>query len=99
MTSMKCGVCGQGYEADAVVVLGHDEGLWFLSAVCSGCQTRALMAAVIEENQAPEVITDLTETELDKFSQVVALSVDDVLEMHKFLKDFQGDFSQLLDLK
>ena len=99
MASMKCGVCGQHYEVDNVRVLGHHEDLWFLRAVCSACHTQCLVAAVIKEGEAPEVITDLAETELDKFRNVGAVTADEVLDMHNFLKDFDGDFSQLFSHK
>ena len=95
MTSIKCSVCGQRYEVDNVKVLGHQEDLWFLSVSCSACQTQCLVAAVIKESKTPKIITDLTEAELDKFKQIDKLTADEVLDMHSFLKGFDGDFSQL----
>ena len=97
MTSIKCGVCGQHYVADDISVIGHEDGLWFLRASCSACHTQCLVAAVIKEDNVVEVITDLTETERDRFESAGALTADDVLNMHHFLKDFDGDFSRLLD--
>jgi hypothetical protein len=94
MTSMKCGVCGQHYEVDNIEVLGHDENLWFLRVLCVACQTQYLAAAVIKEGRAPEVITDLTEAELDKFRNMSGPTADEFLDMHNFLKDFDGDFSR-----
>jgi len=99
MTSIKCSVCGQRYEVDNVRVLGHQEDLWFLSVFCSACQTQCLVAAVIKEGKAPKVTTDLTEAELDKFKKMDKLTPDEALDMHSFLKDFDGDFSQLFSQK
>ena len=99
MTSVKCGVCGQGYEVDNVNVLGHQEDMWFLSAFCPACHTRYLVAAVIKEGKVPEVITDLTEAELDKFRKMGRVTADEVLDVHSFLKGFDGDFSQLFSQK
>jgi hypothetical protein len=96
MASLKCGVCRQRYEPDNVTVLGHQEDLWFLKVFCPACHTRYLVAVVIKEGEAPEVITDLTESEVDKFKNAVGLTADEVLDMHNFLKDFDGDFSRLL---
>ena len=96
---MKCGVCGQRYETDNVSVLGHEEGLWFLRLFCPSCQTQYLVAAVIREGKTLEVITDLTEAELDKFRDAGRLTADEMLDMHNFLKDFDGDFSRLLGQK
>ena len=99
MSSIECGVCGQHYEADSVDVLGHQGDLWFLKALCSACHTRCLVAAVIKEDRVPKAITDLTGAELDRFSNMSGLTADEVLEMHNFLKDFDGDFSRLFGLK
>jgi len=95
MTSIKCTVCGQHYRVDNVSVLGHQEDLWFMSVFCPDCQTRCLVAAVVKEGEKPEVITDLTGAELDKFREMDRLTADEVLDMHRFLKDFDGDFARL----
>ena len=57
------------------------------------------MAAIIREDEKAEVITDLTEAELDRFRNMDSLTPDDVLDMHSFLKDFEGDFSRLFSQK
>jgi len=99
MTSVKCSICGHYYKVDNVNVLGHHEDLWFLKSHCSSCNSHCLVVAVIKEGRAPEVITDLTEAELDKFKSVCVLTGDELLDMHDFLKDFSGDFSQLFGQK
>jgi len=53
------------------------------------------VAAVIREGQLPELITDLTEEEYDKFREIDAVSDNDLLDIHNFLKDFDGDFSHI----
>jgi len=97
MASIKCGICGQCYEVDNISVLGHQQDLWFLNAFCSACHTRCLVAAIVEEGRVPKVITDLTEAELERFRNMDTLTADEVLDMRNFLKDFDGDFSQLFN--
>ncbi len=99
MTSIKCSACGLRYEVDNVKVLGHQGDLWFLSVSYSACQTQCLVAAVIKESKRPEIITDLAEAEWDKFKKIDKLTADEVLDMHSFLKGFDGDFSQLFNPK
>jgi len=93
MTSIKCGVCGYSYVVDNIDVLSHHQDLWFVSAICPTCHTRCLMAAIVKE-EVSEVITDLTEAEVDKLKDS-KLTADEVLDMHDFLKNFDGDFSRL----
>jgi len=95
MASMKCESCGQHYEVYNIDVLGHREDLWFLRVHCSACHTQCLVAAIVKESRMSEVVTDLSEFELDEFKDNV-IEMDDVLNMHNFLKDFDGNFSRLL---
>ena len=95
VATLKCGVCGRRYEVDNIRILGHRRYLWYLKAVCSGCQTQALMAAVVQENKLPEVITDLTKEELDRFRDMEPVTADDMLDMHNFLEQFRDGVHQL----
>ena len=95
MSSVKCAVCGQRYEEDDIKIIGHQKDLWLLGVSCSACHAGCLVTAVIKENRAPEVITDLSEAELEKFSNAGGLTADEVLDMHNFLKNFDGNPSQL----
>ena len=95
LSNMKCGICGRPYQPSHISILGHREDLWFLSVFCAACTSQALVAAVIKEGNVTEVVTDLTEAELAKFSADSSVEADDVLDIHNFLKDFEGDFSDL----
>ncbi|MDP2919106.1 MAG: hypothetical protein Q8O43_02665 [Dehalococcoidia bacterium] len=94
MNSIKCSSCGQNYTGSNVKILGHHHGLYFLNAYCPSCHTQYLLAASVTREKA-ELVTDLTENELTRFKNSCALTADDVLEMHAFLKKFNGDFTHL----
>lgn len=94
MTSMKCESCGRHYEVYDIDILGHREDLWFMRVLCPTCHSQSLVAAVVREEKGPAVITDLTENEL-KAKNDSAIEVDDVLDMHRFLGNFDGDFLRL----
>jgi hypothetical protein len=53
------------------------------------------VAAVIKEGESPEVVTDLTQEEYAKFSEADVVAADDVLDIHNFLEEFDGDFSHI----
>ena len=95
MATLKCGVCGQHYEASNVHILGHRDDLWFLSVFCNHCRSHGLVAAVIKEGKTAEVITDLSEEEWGRVAEGEVVGADDVLDVHEFLKGFNGDFSKL----
>ncbi len=95
IANIKCGICGQLYEGGNVRILGHRDDLWFLSVFCSACRSQGLVAAVIKEGQLPQLITDLTEAEQAKFRELEPVDADDLLDLHKFLREFDGDFAHL----
>jgi hypothetical protein len=95
IASIKCGSCGQNYEEDNIEIIEHSDELWFLQVFCSSCHVRCLVAAIIREDAKPTIITDLTQGEIEKFKNQGGIREDDLLDMHNFLKDFDGDFPSL----
>ncbi len=94
-SKVSCGICGQKYDAANIRILDQEDGLWVLSVYCGSCGTQGLIAAVVQDGNITNVITDLTEDEYERFGERQAVGTDDVLEMHSFLKEFDGDFSGL----
>ena len=99
IASIKCGTCGHSYQVDHVDIIQHVEDLWFLKVFCPSCHVRCLVAAIIRKDRKPEVITDLTEAELERFKDLEGVGEDDRLDMHNFLKVFNGDFPRLFRQK
>ncbi len=95
IATIKCGICGQPYKGKNVRILGHRDDLWFLSVFCPACGSQGLVAAVIKEGQLPHLITDLTEAEQAKFRELEPVDADDLLDIHNFLRSFEGDFARL----
>ena len=95
IASIKCGACGQNYGEDNIEIIEHNNDLWFLKVFCPSCQVKCLVAAIIRLGEKSEVITDLTGSALERFHKLEEITEDDLLEMHDFLKGFNGDFSRL----
>jgi hypothetical protein len=53
------------------------------------------VAAVIKRETKAEDAGDLVGEESDRFRCVGAVGGDDLLDMRRFLKDFNGDFADL----
>ena len=94
-SKVTCGICGQRYDVSNIKVLDNEDGVWFLSLVCTSCGTRGLIAAVVGEGTAIDTASDLSEAEYERFADSELVGVDDVLDMHCFLKNFNGDFTSL----
>ena len=99
MALIRCGPCRQHYEPINIDVLAHREDTWLLRAQCSFCHTRSLVVAVIKEERKPKSVTDLTRAEILRFHASSLVGEDDVLDMHRFLREFNGDFAALFGEK
>jgi hypothetical protein len=95
IANIKCVVCSQRYAENDVFIMGRQEDVWMLMVSCSHCQTQGIILAMVKEDEQVEVITDLTPEELEKIEGMPSIDVDDVLDVHRFLRDFDGDFREL----
>ena len=103
----RCSVCHRGFEPDDVHVLSRKSDMWMLMVSCGECQARNFVAAVIGDGDAEEAQLALrrlgeehvrTRTDIEPEDEGVPgepVSVDDVIEIHQFLKGFDGDFKAL----
>ena len=96
ITNIECVVCQSHYEPEDIQVIDHRDDLWVMAVTCSQCRTRGLIFAIIRETEESESVTELTPREWIKFREMSQIDADDVLDMHEFLRDFDGDFVGLL---
>jgi len=97
IANIKCVACSQKYSESDVFIMGQRDDVWMLMVSCSHCKTQGMILAMIKEEEQIELITDLTPEELVKFENMPSIGVDDVLDLHRFLKDFEGDFRKLFE--
>jgi len=96
ITNIKCAVCQGNYELGDIHVIDHRDELWVMAVTCGQCHTRGLIFAMIKETRESESPTELTLEEWDRFREMPHIDADDVLNMHEFLRDFDGDFVGIL---
>ena len=97
ISQIRCPVCRHHYSRDDVLLMDNKDDLWFMALVCPECETRGLVFAVVSSQQMPpQAITDLMLEESSRFEARGAITVDDVLDFHEFLRDFGGDVAELL---
>jgi hypothetical protein len=94
MNAVKCGHCGENYLSHNVKVVGHNNGLWYINAYCTSCHSQFVIAATLCGDKPP-LMSDLTEEEAVRFTTSRPLDADDILDMHTFLKKFDGNFGTL----
>jgi hypothetical protein len=97
ISQIHCPVCHHHYSLDDILLIENKDDLWFMAVVCPDCETRGLVFALVSSQQTlPEPIIDITPEELARFEARGAITIDDVLDFHEFLRDYGGDMAELL---
>ena len=104
----RCSVCHRSFIEDDVEVVSRKEDIWMMVVQCKDCHARSFVAALVGEATGATPMGQLfdlatTNQPFDELpdagfeaDESQPVSVDDVLEMHEFLEDFDGDFRSLL---
>lgn len=92
----QCSNCNQHYSPDDVRVIERQGELWVLVVRCSHCDAQAYVAAVVDPEKTE--INRATKSHAVSDAGIYAtISVDDVLDLHEFLEEFDGDFAALFN--
>ena len=101
----RCGVCHHVFVADDIHVLSRKPDMWMMVVECTECRARNFVAAVLNDGDPSEA-----QLALRRLSEAAVrgespgspsapsrppVTADDVLDVHEFLRDFDGDFRSL----
>jgi hypothetical protein len=94
-----CPVCGRSLKGCDIQVLSHEEEKFHLQVTCAQCQVTfivvlAVAGGAVEEVESVETV-HAAHAEYDE-SEPEPISVDEILDVHLFLKSFQGTLTDLL---
>jgi hypothetical protein len=103
LTSCGCAACGRPYRAPDIHVLAERDGLFFIDLGCASCGSKAVAIVTIELDESGAQAADLSDLDHvppDADGRWVdgpgpPIGPDDVLAVHEFLRDFDGDFAAL----
>lgn len=92
-----CPVCGRNLKGCDIQVLSHEEERFHLQVTCAQCQVTfivvlAIAGGGVEEIEGAEAETAAVEPVADR----EPISVDEIIDVHVFLKSFQGTLQDLL---
>jgi len=91
LAGFSCAACGRTYRPDTIHVLARRERLFFVALDCGGCDGESV--AIISVEPASGALEG-TPTALPT-EAAGSVSGADVLAMHEFLAQFDGDFRAL----
>ncbi len=87
-----CSVCGTNHARSDIRVLGKLDSAWIVRVTCSSCQTAFKLLVVVEEQKAAVTTVKEGRTREQRRPPV---TIDDVLDAHSVLSDFDGDVNAL----
>jgi hypothetical protein len=100
---MACESCGTAYAASRVRILARREGIYLAGLTCASCGTAAVAIVSFERGSGRADLSPLAgavdrrRPRLRPEASVADVDVDDVVDMHRFLETFDGDFRRLFD--
>jgi len=96
---IKCPVCDIKYHLSETLVLAEEKAKSVLHLTCGKCGTSTLIFISTGKFgiASLKMITDLSRQEAKKLFQSEAISIDQVIEVHQFLKSFKGEVKDFVD--
>lgn len=93
-----CPVCGRSLKGCDVQVLSHEEERFHLQVTCAQCQVTFVVVLAIAGGAADEIAAvDPSAGVVDEMEPAPEpISVDEILDLHVFLKGYQGTLKELI---
>jgi hypothetical protein len=90
-----CPVCGRSLKGCEVQVLSHEDERFHLQVTCAQCQVTFIVVLAIAGGAVDEVDTAVPEPVVER-EVAEPISVDEILDLHLYLKGFQGTLTELI---
>jgi len=95
-----CPVCGRSLKGCDVQVLSHEDERFHLQVTCAQCQVTFIVVLAIAggalTDSADEIESAIPEPVGEPVAAAEAISVDEILDLHLYLKGFQGTLTDLV---
>lgn len=96
-TMMRCPSCGASYGADNIHFLGKLDMAALIQLDCQHCSLPVMATIIVSDKQQPQtkLLSDISRDDLKNPGPRVPVSTDEVVDVHQFLKGFDGNFESL----
>ena len=88
-----CPVCGRSLKGCEIQVLSHEEERFHLQVTCAQCQVTFIVVLAIAGGAVEEI--DKATPEPAPVTAAEPITVDEILDLHLYLKTFQGTLAEL----
>jgi len=91
-----CPVCGRSLKGCDIQVLSHEEERFHLQVTCAQCQVTFIVVLAIAGGAVEDIETVDVAAEEQLAPAREPISVDEILDLHLYLKNFQGTLKELI---
>ncbi len=91
-----CPVCGRSLKGCDIQVLSHEEERFHIQVTCVQCQVTFIVVIAIAGGAVEEIEPVESRTEEDLAPAREPISVDEILDLHLYMKNFQGTLKELI---
>jgi hypothetical protein len=91
-----CPVCGRSLKGCDVQVLSHEEERFHLQVTCAQCQVTFIVVLAIAGGAVEGIQTEIPEREVEPVVAAEPITVDEIIDVHLYLKNFQGTLADLI---
>ena len=91
-----CPVCGRSLKGCDVQVLSHEEERFHLQVTCAQCSVTFIVVLAIAGGAVEEIEKVIPERDLEPVAAAEPITVDEILDLHLYLKSFQGTLTELI---
>ena len=93
-----CPVCGRSLKGCDVQVLSHEDERFHLQVTCAQCQVTFIVVLAIAGGAVDEIESIAAEPTPQVAVEAEPISVDEILDLHLYLKNYQGTLKELISL-
>ena len=91
-----CPVCGRSLKGCDVQVLSHEDESFRLQVTCAQCQVTFIVVLAIAGGALSEIEAEVESTSKPAGPAAEPISIDEILDLHLYLKSFQGTLTELI---
>ena len=96
---VNCPQCDNSYSNDDINVISAVGEKCMIVAQCDYCKTSILITANLSLSNPDATAPQNISTTVQSMETKEIVSSDDVMDVHQFLKDFKGNFDEILPPK
>jgi ribosomal protein S27E len=94
---LKCSTCGRRYRPYDFTVMEEGEAFAVMKIVCRECRKQSVVFAIVQRKKVQPVFSELEPEEWNRFRHLPVVNRDDVVDIHRKMRQHAGDLSDVLE--